>query len=85
MFLFLLTAARAQGPGSTNTTTGSNNSTACDPFYSVCPDFTNGERECDPPGQAGRLLVNSPNNTAFYYIGAPINVSISYTRETNPE
>jgi hypothetical protein len=57
----------------------------CDPFYEVCPEYVSGEAECNPIGQAGRLLVLSPNPNAYYYIGVPINITISYTRETSPE
>jgi hypothetical protein len=57
----------------------------CDPFVDVCPEYTSGELQCEQVTQAGRLIVNSPNTTAFYYIGTPINITISYTRETNRE
>ena len=56
----------------------------CDPFHAVCPEYTNGSAACDPVQVAGQIIVNSPNDTSFFYTNENINVTISYTANCDP-
>lgn len=57
----------------------------CDPFHAVCPEYTNGSMTCDPVQVAGQIIVNSPNDTSFFYANENINVTISYTANVDPQ
>ena len=56
----------------------------CDPFHAVCPSYTNGIDACDPVMVAGQIIVNSPNDTSYFYVNEDINVTVSYTSNTDP-
>ena len=74
------------GNGATNRAPGAVGNGTCDPFRAVCPSYTDGTDQCDDVMQgAGQIILNSPNQTSFFYINENINVSISYTTNTNPQ
>ena len=52
---------------------------ACDPTLAVCPGV-----DCDPPEQAGQILFQSPLDSDYQYLNKPINITFSYSQQTNP-
>jgi hypothetical protein len=83
--LLLVSLVFTQGTGNGTTTGTAPNNTTCNPFLAECIEYTNGEQECELPATAARVNINSPNNTAYYYINTPINITISFSKETNKE
>ena len=84
------------GPGN-GTTNGNTNTSSpggvisgvrpdgtCNPFYAVCPSYTNGTDMCDAVQVAGQIIVNSPNDTSFFYVNEDVNITISYTSNVDP-
>ena len=53
---------------------------ACDVFTQVCPNA-----ECEPPQQAGQILFQSPTDSDYQYLNKPINITFSYSQQTDPQ
>lgn len=52
---------------------------SCNPNTKLCPNAI-----CSPVQTSGRLIVQSPNTGTFYSIGQLINVTWTYSSQSNP-
>ena len=78
------TGGGGTGNGAIPNTPSGNRTAACDPFFTVCPEYVSGAATCEPISTAGQqMLVISPNKTAFFYVGERINVTFSFTAQTS--
>ncbi|KAI9093099.1 hypothetical protein DFS34DRAFT_583429 [Phlyctochytrium arcticum] len=51
----------------------------CNPILNICPPPLN----CTDSDVLGRVDVLSPNRTTYFYVGQPVNISWSYSGETD--
>ncbi|KNC98288.1 uncharacterized protein SPPG_09395 [Spizellomyces punctatus DAOM BR117] len=50
----------------------------CNPFIQVCPN-----PNCTDSSNIGQVYIASPNTTAYFYVGKPVNVTWTYSAETD--
>ncbi|KAI8915654.1 hypothetical protein EDD86DRAFT_196542 [Gorgonomyces haynaldii] len=80
MILTLLQLVAAQAPSSTVATSAPAPSATCDPYNTVCAGVS-----CALPGTGGLVRLASPNTTAYFYVGQPINITWTYSDLADPQ